>query len=71
LDFDRRSLENTRWDVKKHGGDFDAFAGATITPRAIIKAIATHLEAILKSNHDQGASIVLKERAEEVQSHHE
>jgi len=57
--------------VKKHGGDFDAFAGATITPRAIIKAIATHLEANLKSNHDQGASIVLKERAEEVQSHHE
>ena len=71
LDFDRRSLENTRWDVKKHGGDFDAFAGATITPRAIIKAIATHLEANLKSNNDQGASIVLKERVEEVQSHHE
>lgn len=44
LDFNDRSLENTKWDVKKHGGDFDAFTGATITPRAIIKAVALNLE---------------------------
>ena len=28
-----------RWGVKKDGGDFDQFAGATITPRAVVKAI--------------------------------
>ncbi|MGB0733153.1 MAG: electron transport complex subunit RsxG, partial [Pontibacterium sp.] len=26
------------WNVKKEGGRFDAFTGATITPRAVIKA---------------------------------
>lgn len=29
-----------RWHVKKDGGDFDQFTGATITPRAYVKAIA-------------------------------
>ena len=71
LDFDHRSLENTRWDVKKHGGDFDAFAGATITPRAIIKAIAVHLEENLKSDHEQAPSVVLEDKMQEMQSHHE
>lgn len=28
-----------QWDVKKNGGDFDAFTGATITPRAVILAV--------------------------------
>ncbi len=28
-----------RWAVRKDGGDFDAFAGATITPRAVVAAI--------------------------------
>ncbi len=28
-----------RWAVKKDGGQFDAFTGATITPRAVIKAV--------------------------------
>lgn len=28
-----------RWKVKKDGGDFDQFAGATITPRGVVKAI--------------------------------
>lgn len=28
-----------RWGVKKDSGDFDQFAGATITPRAVVKAI--------------------------------
>lgn len=27
------------WDVKKNGGDFDAFTGATITPRAVTFAV--------------------------------
>ena len=40
--FDKRSLEDpplARWKVKKDGGDFDQLTGATITPRAVVKAV--------------------------------
>lgn len=40
--FEGLSLTNPaekRWKVKKDGGQFDALTGATITPRALIKAI--------------------------------
>ena len=40
--FDGRSLANTAadgWAVKKDGGEFDAFTGATITPRAVVGAV--------------------------------
>lgn len=33
-----------RWKVKKDGGDFDQFAGATITPRGVIAAIRGGLD---------------------------
>lgn len=33
------NLKTSDWDVIKHGGQFDAFTGATITPRAIIFAV--------------------------------
>lgn len=42
LDFDGKSLQNTpeaQWRVKKDGGRFDAFTGATITPRAVVDAV--------------------------------
>jgi len=42
LGFNNKSLGNpdsTRWKVKRDGGDFDQFTGATITPRAVVKAI--------------------------------
>jgi electron transport complex protein RnfD len=45
--FDNRSLANTDtvlWAVKQDGGDFDAFVGATITPRATVNAIHDALE---------------------------
>lgn len=32
------------WTVRRDGGDFDAFTGATITPRAIVKAVRNALE---------------------------
>lgn len=32
------------WKVKKDGGDFDQFAGATITPRAIVNQVRRVLE---------------------------
>lgn len=34
---------DTRWGVKKDGGEFDQFTGATITPRAYVKAITRSL----------------------------
>ena len=40
--FDGRSMFNPTkpgWRVKKDGGIFDQFTGATITPRAIVKAV--------------------------------
>jgi len=47
LGFDGRSLANTApgdWAVKKDGGAFDQFSGATITPRAVVKAVRRGLE---------------------------
>jgi electron transport complex protein RnfG len=40
--FTGRSLQNPSengWNVKKNGGDFDQFTGATITPRAVVKQV--------------------------------
>ncbi len=40
--FDGKSLTNpvkAGWRVKRDGGEFDQFTGATITPRAIVKAV--------------------------------
>jgi len=34
-----KSEQDTRWAVKKDGGMFDQFTGATITPRAVISAV--------------------------------
>lgn len=42
LSFDGRSLSNPPlrgWRVKKDGGEFDQVTGATITPRAVVKAV--------------------------------
>jgi electron transport complex protein RnfG len=47
LGFNGLSLENTpaeQWHVKKDGGRIDQFSGATITPRAVVKAIHEGLE---------------------------
>jgi electron transport complex protein RnfG len=57
-DFEGKSLESPppeKWAVKKDGGVFDQFAGATITPRAVVKAVkegmtfyAAHRQEILE-----------------------
>ena len=42
LGFDGHSIQNLEqknWKVKKDGGAFDQLTGATITPRAIVKAV--------------------------------
>lgn len=45
--FDGKSLDNPQtelWKVKKDGGTFDQFTGATITPRAVVQQIRRTLE---------------------------
>ena len=37
------ALQSEQWKVKKDGGEFDYMAGATITPRAVIKAVRNAL----------------------------
>lgn len=44
-----RSLENTRWGVRKDGGDIDQITGATISPRAVVKAIERGLRVFDKN----------------------
>ncbi len=47
LGFNGLSLNNPSadlWGVKKDGGRFDQFSGATITPRAVVKAVKSGLE---------------------------
>ena len=53
LQFAGKSLLNpsvNRWKVRKDGGDFDQFTGATITPRAVVNAVRETLEMAQKIN---------------------
>jgi electron transport complex protein RnfG len=53
--FDGRSLGDpppARWKVHKDGGDFDQFTGATITPRAVVRAVRNALEYVAR-HHDE------------------
>jgi electron transport complex protein RnfG len=52
--FKKRSLSNTTWAVKKDAGDIDGITGATISSRAVIKALKKGLEFY----RDQKAHIV-------------
>lgn len=54
--FNSEQINN--WAVKKDGGQFDAFTGATITPRAVINAVTkavqyvqTHKQEIIKATN--------------------
>lgn len=62
LQFKGKSIENTRFMLKKDGGDIDQVTGATISPRAIVKAIKdglsffdVHNAEIFKKEATQGA----------------
>ena len=62
--FDGKSLENPapdQWRVRKDGGDFDQLTGATITPRAVVKAVRQallyyrqHQEELFAGNSEPG-----------------
>ena len=55
LSFNGKSLDNVayqEWNVKKDGGRFDQFSGATITPRKVVLAIRRGLE-FFKAHRDE------------------
>ena len=42
--FNSKNLSNTNWALKKDGGELDQITGATISPRAVVRAICLGLE---------------------------
>jgi electron transport complex protein RnfG len=64
--FTGRSLTDPvaeRWRVRKDGGDFDQFTGATVTPRAVVHAVlnalvyfSAHRDAIFAATADSAAT---------------
>lgn len=59
--FTGKGLQGTRWAVKKDGGDFDQFTGATITPRAVVKAVKGALHFYQEKRQAILAAIAAKE----------
>lgn len=55
LGFNGKSLDNTtekQWHVKKDGGEFDSFTGATITPRGVVKGVHESLMVFAKHKEE-------------------
>ncbi len=55
LSFNGRSLGNPppeRWAVKRDGGIFDQFTGATITPRSIVRAVKGTLQFVERESDE-------------------
>jgi electron transport complex protein RnfG len=44
------------WAVRKDGGDFDQFAGATVTPRAVVRAVHRALEFVQRHGDEVRAA---------------
>jgi len=66
LGFNGRSLSNTsesEWHVKKDGGRFDQFSGATITPRGVVKAI--HDGLIFFKQHREELAVMTESEAKQ------
>ncbi len=51
-----QSLTPSQWAVKKDGGEFDQFTGATITPRAMVNGVHRALEVMTEWQQQQLAS---------------
>ncbi len=56
---DLRDPPPERWAVKKDGGVFDQFSGATITPRAVVAAVKSGLETFAAQRDALTASAVI------------
>lgn len=68
LQFNGLSLQDPppkMWKVKKDGGAFDQFTGATITPRAVVNQVREVLEFVAR-HREQIFSAPVSERAVEV-----
>ena len=50
------SIDAPTWQVRKDGGDFDQFTGATITPRAIVQQVDLTLRMMLDWQANQQAA---------------
>ncbi|WP_135381337.1 electron transport complex subunit RsxG [Vibrio tasmaniensis] len=53
LSFARKQVTDSnldRWKVRKDGGDFDQFTGATITPRAVVKSVKQAVQYVNQNN---------------------
>lgn len=57
--FKGKTLEGSDWRVKKDGGDFDQITGATISPRAVVKAVHQGLQFY----HDHQQDVLTAERS--------
>jgi electron transport complex protein RnfG len=58
--FDGKSLDDPKdsdWKVKKDGGQFDYMAGATITPRAVVKAVHKALQYYAQHRDEMFANV--------------
>lgn len=50
--FRDKNLDNIDWRVKKDGGEFDQITGATISPRAVVKAVHAGLKFYREHRND-------------------
>ncbi|MEP0356574.1 electron transport complex subunit RsxG [Paraglaciecola sp.] len=48
---------SSNWDVKKDGGQFDQFTGATISPRAVVNAVKKSVEYYLANQIDISSKV--------------
>ena len=70
LGFDNKSLSNPdskHWKVKRDGGVFDQFTGATITPRAVVNAVHDAL-LYFEKNQDRLFSVNTDQTASEIKA---
>jgi Na+-translocating ferredoxin:NAD+ oxidoreductase subunit G len=71
LDFDGRSLGNPpadQWRVRRDGGVFDQFSGATVTPRAVVNAVRKSL-IYFERHRDELFEPLESDAEEEVEEH--
>ena len=71
--FSGKSLDKPpekRWKVKRDGGDFDQFTGATITPRAVVKAVRKALLYYRMHGEDLFKQSPDTDHERELQKHH-
>lgn len=70
--FDHESVEKTpaeQWKVKKDGGKFDYMVGATITPRAVVKAVAKALQFYAQHQHELQQQLEHQSKSEHESGH--